>query len=66
MPVTPSEKEDARRRAQDTCRRGKETTEGVPLYAVSQVRYGTERTYDAQETNRCGALGSNAGPLKRR
>jgi len=66
MPVKPSEKEDARRRAQDTCRRGKETTEGIPLYAVSQVRYGTERTNNAKETHRCGSLGSDAGPLKRR
>jgi hypothetical protein len=43
----------------------KKTTERVPLYAVSQVRYGTERTYDVQETHRCGTLASD-GPLKRR
>ena len=41
-------------------------TEGVPLYAVSQVWYGTDRTYNVQETHRCGPLGSDAGAVKRR
>jgi hypothetical protein len=66
MPVKPSDKEEEYFARHGTCSRRKETTEGVPLYTVSQVRYGTDRTYTAQETHRCAPLGSDAGAVKRR